>query len=191
MAEFIFSEKNIFEEDSLDVLINPVNCKGVPKTEISKDFAFRFPRSQKNYVEMCKKEIFIDDATGKKRKVKAFQPGDVLHYTDMDVTKIKSFQDESEELTNEDLQNFITNSVQDVIYFPVKNHWKRKSKIDYVKTGVSGLKRIIDSEEMQDKINFIGIPKLSSELNNAEVVDIFKENFAHLNYTFIFFFSLE
>ena len=96
MAEFNVSHKSMFDAE-LDMLVNLVNCKGVTKNSLAAQFSKRFPRSQENYVAMTEKELMVPDATGKKRKQKAFQPGDVLHYVDMDVTKVQKFQSRSEE----------------------------------------------------------------------------------------------
>lgn len=190
---FEISDGSIFDRNlNLDMILNPVNCKGVSGTGLAKEFKSRFPRSQEDYERVCKREIVVPDATGRKRKVKAFQPGDILHYVDMDVTDIQGFQ--SEETTSEDLQDFINSNVQHVVFFPTKNHWKRPSKLEYVEKGLNSLRKLLDNEEVKDKVKRIGIPALGAGLgglNPLEVSALIRDKLEDLDYTFVLFSPLE
>jgi hypothetical protein len=186
MAEFVTSHKSMFDAE-LDMLVNLVNCKGVTKSSLAAQFSKRFPRSQENYVAMTQREITIPDATGRERKQKAFQPGDVLHYVDMDVTKVQKFQSENEDMESEDLQNFINAGVQNVIYMPIRNHWKRPAKLDYFKRGLKSLRKVLDNEEMPDKVKTVGIPFPSNELDEDELWILTKDILGDLDYKFTIF----
>jgi len=186
MAEFNVSHKSMFDAE-LDMLVNLVNCKGVTKNSLSAQFSKRFPRSQENYVAMTEREIMVPDATGKKRKQKAFQPGDVLHYVDMDVTKVQKFQSETEDMESEDLQNFINEGVQNVVYMPIRNHWKRPAKLDYFKRGLKSLRQVLDNEEMPDKVKTIGLPLPSNELDEDELWKLTENILGDLDYKFTIF----
>ena len=186
MAEFNVSHKSMFDAE-LDMLVNLVNCKGVTKNSLAAQFSKRFPRSQENYVAMTERELMVPDATGKKRKQKAFQPGDVLHYVDMDVTKVQKFQAETEDMESEDLQNFINEGVQNIIYMPIRNHWKRPAKLDYFKRGLKSLRQVLDNEEMPDKVKNVGLPFPSNELDEDELWKLTENILGDLDYKFTIF----
>jgi hypothetical protein len=191
MIKVVKESINLFNyTDTLDMIINPVNCKGVSKTEIAKQFESRFPRSHQNYVMMCKRKLTMPDATGVTRKMKALVPGDILHYVDMDMIKINEFQS-NEETTSQDLQTFINSRVQNIIFLPVKNHWKNPAKLEFVEKGINGIKKLLSNEDMQNTIKTIGVPKLSSNFNQNQVISLFEDTLVDLEYSFIFFDSVE
>lgn len=190
---FEVSDGNIFDPElELDMILNPVNCKGVSGAGLAKEFSKRFPRSQADYENVCQKEMILPDATGRKRKTKVFQPGDVLHYIDMNVMRIRNFQ--NDETTNEELQDFINDNVQHVIFFPTKNHWKRPSRVEYIEKGLDNLRKVLVHEDMQDKVKRIGIPALGAGLGGLppnEVSALIREKLGDLDYTFVLFSPLE
>jgi len=185
MANLTISKENMFDFD-LDVLINPVNCKGSVEKKVSQQFSVRFPRSQKNYQNTCKREIFLPDATGRKRKVKALQPGDILHYIDLDSSKMKEFQSD-EDMTSEKLQELISGNVQNIIYFATKNKPKKPVKEKDISIGLKNLKKLLEKDEMKDTIKSIGFPFLGTtkEFLESEIQDIFKD----LDYDIYLFFD--
>jgi len=187
------SDGNIFDPDlKLDMILNPVNCKGVSGAGLAKAFALRFPRAQQDYERTAKKEMMLPDATGRKRKTKVLQPGDILHYVDMNVFAIQNFQ--KDEPSDEELQDFINENVQHVVFFPTKNHWKRPSRIEYVETGLNSLRQLLDHEEIRDKVKRVGIPALGAglgKLDPAEVSNLIRDKLGDLDYTFVLFSPLE
>lgn len=197
---FEISDGNIFDPElELDMILNPVNCKGVSGAGLAKAFAERFPRSQADYENVSKKEMMLPDATGRKRKTKIFQPGDILHYIDMNIKRMQTFQSSlSEDLTEEDkneqLQEFINENIQHVVFFPTKNHWKRPSKMEYVEAGLSSLRQLLENDEVKDKVKRIGIPALGAglgKLDPKEVSVLIREKLGDLDYTFVLFSPLE
>lgn len=68
-----------------------------------------------------------------------------------------------------------------IINFPTKDHWKDPSKIEYVKSGITDLKKIIK----ECGITSIAIPPLGAGLGGLNVSDVrtlLESNFSNLDY---------
>lgn len=196
MAQFEQAVVNdIFDPDlKLDMILNPVNCKGVSGKGLAKEFAQRFPASQQNYKSVCQRTVYSPDATGRRRKVSLFQPGDVLHYIDTDLRRVDIFDTDR---PIEEVQEDLKANTQHVIYIPTKNHWKRPSRLEYVQSGLKGLAKILrEDESVREEVSRIGIPALGcglGGLNPEDVMEVVYNTFLEVDegidadYTFVVF----
>lgn len=157
VAEFIESNASIFDLE-VDAIINPVNCKGVSGAGLAKEFARRYPTEQRQYEELCGRNVYSPDATGTVRKASAFSPGDVFAVTGIDVTKLEA------EIIDEGSLERLLKQRRKVIYFPTKNHWKRPSTYEYIEKGLKSLRKL--------ELTSVAIPALGCGLGglNPEVV---------------------
>ena len=148
MTTFEFSEGNLFDEE-LDVLLNPVNCKGVSGAGLAKEFAKRFPLAQNEYERVSKLYAHVPDLTGRVRKTKVFRPGDLLQQTDEDT---------------------LNNEIKTVVFFPTKNHYKNPSKMEYINSGTKTLVKLLSKDAF--KGNRVGIPALGCGLGGLDRVEV-------------------
>lgn len=170
-AEFIFADADIFSLD-VDMIINPVNCKGVSGAGLALSFKRRFPVSQRRYENVCKQELFSNDATGTRRKTAAFRPGDILHFIDIDLqnpglvemaSRIEN--GELDSLEKEELEKLISLR-KHLVYFPTKNHWKRPSKYEYIEKGMWALRDLLQKPDID--VKSLAIPALGCGLGTLD-----------------------
>lgn len=183
-ATFTYSDGDIFEVPS-DMLVNPVNCKGVSGKGLALEFKKRFPVSQKKYEEVCRKQVYMTDATGRRKKVAAFRPGDILHFIDIDKTQITKPIDQMEP---EEIDELLTHR-HHLVYLPTKNHWKNPSKYEYVRSGIKALADLLGQEGLE-MVNTVSIPALGCGLGSlewGEVEKIIREELSHVEKNFILF----
>lgn len=170
-AEFLFVNEDIFSLN-VDMIINPVNCKGVSGAGLALAFKRRFPVSQKKYETVCRQEIFVEDATGTRRKTAAFRPGDILHFLDIDLQNPelsgmaeKLSSGELNNLEKEELEQLLTMR-KHVVYFPTKNHWKRPSKYEYIEKGMNSLRDLLQKPDVN--VSSVAIPALGCGLGTLD-----------------------
>jgi O-acetyl-ADP-ribose deacetylase (regulator of RNase III) len=184
LAIFEYSDGDIFSVPS-DMLINPVNCKGVSGASLAKEFKEKFPVCQKRYEAACSQDVWITDPTGTRRKIAAFRPGDVLHFIDINVDKI---QTSISEMTKEEVEELLLQR-QHVVFFPTKNHWKNPSKYEYVEKGLKSLAKLLLQDGME-KVERVSIPALGCSLGGLvweEVEAMVRKHLYHIPKTFILF----
>jgi O-acetyl-ADP-ribose deacetylase (regulator of RNase III) len=158
----IESNESIFEVEA-DMLVNPVNCKGVSGKGLALEFKHKFPICQAKYEEICRREIFINDPTGVRRKVAAFRPGDVLHFIDINKDRITKEISQMEPQEIEDLLN----RRQHIVFLPTKNHWKNPSTYEYVRGGLKSLGNLLKKEGLES-VKTIAIPALGCGLGSLD-----------------------
>lgn len=167
-AEFVYVNADIFELE-VDMIVNPVNCKGVSGAGLALEFKKRFPVSQKRYEAVCKQEMFMTDATGTRKKVAAFRPGDILHFIDIDLNSPilqdyankKAESDGLEDSGTEKLEKLLSQR-KHLIYFPTKNHWKRPARYEYISKGMLALRDLLLKPDVN--VESIAIPALGCGL---------------------------
>lgn len=183
-ATFVESDGDIFKVPS-DMLLNPVNCKGVSGAGLALAFKKKFPVCQTKYEEICKREMFITDPVGRRRKVAAFRPGDVLHFIDINKDKITA---DIGEMSPEEVEALL-NERQHIVFFPTKNHWKNPSTYDYVDSGLKALANLLVKDGLEG-VNTISIPALGCGLGGLSWVQVrlmIERRLGHLEKTFILF----
>lgn len=183
-ATFVESDGDIFEVPS-DMLVNPVNCKGVSGKGLALAFKRKFPICQAKYEEVCRRDMFTTDPTGRRRKVAAFRPGDVLHFIDINVDKISG---DIGSMAPEAIDELI-NQRQHIVFLPTKNHWKNPSKYEYVESGLKSLATLLTKEGLEN-VHTISIPALGCGLGSLDwgrVRELIHQNLGHLEKTFILF----
>lgn len=166
VVTFLQSEENIFEMD-VDMIINPVNCKGVSGAGLAKAFKEKFPVSQKRYESVCKQTMMVTDPTGIKRKVAAFRPGDILHFIDINIDRVRAATNNGNisSLEKEDLENLLLKR-QHVVFFPTKNHWKNPSKYEYIESGMRSLANLLKKDDVS--VSSVAIPALGCGLGGLD-----------------------
>lgn len=180
MAVFEYSSENIFEVES-NMLLNPVNCKGVSGAGLALAFKRKFPEAQREYETTCRKEMWITDPTGTRRKVAAFRPGDLLHFIGINRDYLMS-----EDVKPEDLLS----KKQHLVYFPTKNHYKDPSKYEYVEKGLKSLVGLLSQDDINSSVSTISIPALGCGLGGLrweKVEVLIKDALSPLEKTFILF----
>ena len=180
MATFEYSNGNIFEVES-DMILNPVNCKGVSGAGLALAFRRKFPEAQREYEEVCRKEMWITDPTGTRRKVAAFKPGDLLHFIGINRDYLSD-----ESVTPEELLS----RKQHLVYFPTKNHYKDPSKYEYVEKGLRSLVELLSQEKVDSEVHTVSIPALGCGLGGltwVKVENSIREILSPLEKTFILF----
>lgn len=183
-ATFMYSDDDIFEVPS-DMLVNPVNCKGVSGKGLALGFKKRFPVCQTKYEEVCRQTMYHTDPTGRRKKIAAFRPGDVLHFIDINVTKIGGAIDR---MSPEEIDTLL-NQRQHIVFLPTKNHWKNPSKYEYVESGLKSLANLLTKEGLEN-VHTISIPALGCGLGSLQwdnVEGIIRKKLGHLDKTFILF----
>lgn len=158
----IESSESIFGVDA-DMLINPVNCKGVSGKGLALAFKEKFPSCQAKYEILCKKSIQITDPTGTKRMIQAFKPGDILHFIEINKDKISG---DISNMTPQEIDQLLSKR-QHIVFLPTKNHWKNPSKYEYVRKGLSSLRRLLEKEGVQS-VESIAIPALGCGLGGLK-----------------------
>lgn len=166
VVEFIQADENILEME-VDMILNPVNCKGVSGAGLAKSFKEKFPASQKKYEAVCKQSIFVNDPTGVRRKVSAFRPGDILHFLDINIDRVNEVSPDGHisSLETAALESLLLNR-QHVVFFPTKNHWKNPSKYDYIESGMKSLRDLLQKEDIS--VKSIAIPALGCGLGGLD-----------------------
>jgi O-acetyl-ADP-ribose deacetylase (regulator of RNase III) len=168
--------QDIFSVHS-DMLLNPVNCKGVSGAGLALAFKRKFPAPQREYEATCRKDMWITDPLGVKRKVAAFRPGDLIHLQGVNVDLV------SESTTLEDLLHL----KQHIVYFPTKNHYKDPSKYEYVETGLNSLVTLLTRVDGVEKVS---IPALGCGLGGLDwkiVEGMIVERLRDVDKTFLLF----
>ena len=126
---------NIFEEE-VEALVNTVNCVGVMGRGIALQFKRAFPENFKAYAALCKRN--------------EMQPGRMFVFE-----------------TDQTISLFETPQMvppRYIINFPTKQHWRRKSRIEYIE---SGLEALVEEIRVRN-IRSIAIPALGSDLGGLD-----------------------
>ncbi len=136
-----------------DALVNPVNCRGVMGKGIALEFKKRFPEIMPIYKEACKKKKLV--------------PG-----------KLMFIRIIAELTANEDLFEEGLAKRPAIILFPTKDHWRDKSKIEWIEAGLIELKK----NYKEWGLNSISMPKIGCGLGGLawEDVKVLIEN--HFSY---------
>lgn len=182
--DVIESHDSIFDVEA-DMIVNPVNCKGISGKGLALEFKHKFPVCQAKYEEICRREIFINDPTGTRRKVPAFRPGDILHFIEISRDRIPK---NISEMSPEEIDGLL-NKRQHIVYLPTKNHWKNPSKYEYVRSGLKSLRQLLDKEGLEG-VQTIAIPALGCGLGGLkwdEVKKIILEELGDSGKTLILF----
>lgn len=202
MSTFEFSKDSIFNPElNLQMIINPVNIKGVSGAGLAKEFAKRFPGCQGEYEQICKAKVTTPSIRGNK-KVRAFTTGELLHFIDVDFNRVveleKSYEFNPDTMSPEEIQSNIDSFrskvaelKQHIIYFPTKAHWKNPSKIEYISKGLDSLVRLLNTDEIKQSVKRVGIPALGCGLGGLSVDDVqylITEKLSPLDYTFVMFY---
>jgi len=190
MVKYEESDKSLFDPElELDMIFNPVNCKGVAGKGLAKEFKERYPTGFATYRQQCQSSMMMPDATGKLRKVPNFQPGDVLHFVDMTP---QEYEQINQAETADEAVKLAERVRKHIVYFPTKNHWKRPSQLNFIVKGMRNVRSLLEREDIQEQVHRIGIPALGcglGGLNWADVRRTIEEALAGLeaNYTVVLF----
>lgn len=90
----------------MDGIIVPVNARGITTGSAMSLIAREFPTSFEQYRQLCSRSTFKGDATGRTRKRRMVEPGDVMHFVDLtseDYSRL-ILQVTKEEITEEDMK---------------------------------------------------------------------------------------
>jgi O-acetyl-ADP-ribose deacetylase (regulator of RNase III) len=124
---------NLLESD-MQTLVNTVNCVGVMGKGIALAFKNRYPAMYRDYELRCRRA--------------EVKPGVPYRYPDLPGANQLSLDIDAHPLVSE------SNPV--ILIFPTKDHWRSKSKREYV---VRGLERLRDNHDRWD-IQSIAFPAL-------------------------------
>jgi len=126
---------NLLKEEA-EALVNTVNCEGFMGRGIALAFKRGFPANFRAYADRCERN-----------KIK---PGQVFVF-DMGEAKQGRFFPEKEK-------------VRYIVNFPTKRHWRGKSRLEYIE---SGLESLVD-EIRKRNIRSIAIPALGCGLGGLD-----------------------
>jgi len=173
MVTFEESAGNLFDSDlELDMIFNPVNCKGVAGRGLAKEFKERYPNSFQTYRQQCQSAMMAPDATGKVHKMSKFVPGDILHFVDVTADE---FAEANEAEDADEMMQKMEEFRKHLVYFPTKNHWKRPSKLEYITKGMHSIRMLLEREEIRESVSRIGIPALGCGLGGLDWTDVEQE----------------
>ncbi|MGI9558790.1 MAG: macro domain-containing protein [Thermodesulfobacteriota bacterium] len=124
-----YKKEGSIVEEQADVLVNTVNCVGVMGKGVAKEFKRKFNKNFEEYEAACKK--------------KEVKPGEMFLYKVCD--KGNGMSDMFS------LPKYIVN-------FPTKQHWRAKSRMEYIEDGLKDLVKKI--QRRKSYIQSIAIPPL-------------------------------
>lgn len=90
-----------------NILVNPVNCKGVSGAGVAKEFAKRFPYATRKY------------------KQDTWMPGFIRFYADV-----------PEPYDTGSIYDYFISEHQAICYFATKYHWRNPSHLDFINEGL-------------------------------------------------------
>ncbi len=140
----LHSGDNLFHS-GMQTLVIPVNTQGVMGKGLAKETKERFPGIFRRYIELCEDGDLL---IGKPRLVKKSNTQDARRRS-----KLPLFPA---------MDPGHSRSQKYFLLFPTKGHWREKSKLDYLETGLKHVKRYYKTVSW--KLESLAVPALGCGL---------------------------
>ena len=156
MTTFESRPGDIFEED-VEAIVNTVNCEGVMGKGLALQFKRRYPENYEEYVVACAEDKLRPGRMLVSPLAPRPPPGELHVPAQQGRFHLLDFSDEAPAPPSQSCNpRFINN-------FPTKDRWRRRSKLEYIESGLEDLVQVIKANEIRS----IAVPALGRDLAEA------------------------